>query len=438
MPYFARFVFACWIMIVFVLPEAVGQIAEDNALDQITDLYRDEVAGFGADIKALAFNLFGLLVIVEITWTGIKMVLDGVGLSQFTAALIQRIFFISLFLWLLQNDGFASIIVESFREAANIASGLDRAITPGAVFEAGLMLTDKIFDSVGFNVESVGLVLVALFIIVSFSAISAILIMALVEFYFLTGTGIFLLGFGGSRWTRDVAIKFMTYTLSVGVKLFLIQMIIGLGLTLITRFTNDFAAGNNSQAFIMVGVSLVFLALVLFIPGIVSGLVQGVTTGSSGSIAGAAGLAAGIVGGTAFAAGKAAAAAPSIGNAITGAAGSAGGAFRAAASTVGSAVQMATQSASGDGGGGGGGAVGAVAAAAKTAGAVAGHTAAAYGKAAASKVGDAVSAATTPKPGSIGARAASGAAAAAASGGGGSQSSSSGGGAGGYISPLAG
>ena len=248
--------------------------------------------------------------------------------------------------------------------------------------------------------------------------------MALVEFYFVTSAGVFLLGFGGSRWTKDIAIKYMTYTLGVGIKLFIIQLVVAVGQSIITSFANSFETGANSQVFIVIGVTLVYLALVLYLPNIVSGLVSGVSPGGSGSILGAAALTAGAIGASAIAAGKTASAGSSLAKATAsagGAAASAGGAAaksiagagRAAGSTLASAASSASQSAAG--GSGGGGRLGA---AAKFAGSVAGHTAEAYGKAAKGKVQDAISkgkqaidVATRPSQGSIGGRAATAAAA---------------------------
>jgi len=45
------------------------------------------------------------------------------------------------------------------------------------------------------------------------------LVCAIVEMYIVTAASMLLLGFGGSRWTRDYATKILTYAVSIGVKI---------------------------------------------------------------------------------------------------------------------------------------------------------------------------------------------------------------------------
>ena len=50
----------------------------------------------------------------------------------------------------------------------------------------------------------------------------------LVESYFVISSGVILMGFGGSQWTNQFAINIIRYAVSVGAKLFMVQLVIGL------------------------------------------------------------------------------------------------------------------------------------------------------------------------------------------------------------------
>ena len=43
------------------------------------------------------------------------------------------------------------------------------------------------------------------------------------------------MAFGGSRWTKDFAVSTVRYTVSVGAKLFVLQLLVSIGTGLITE-----------------------------------------------------------------------------------------------------------------------------------------------------------------------------------------------------------
>ncbi|WP_299508486.1 hypothetical protein [uncultured Roseobacter sp.] len=82
-----------------------------------------------------------------------------------------------------------------------------------------------------------------------------------------------------------IAIRFLTYTVSVGAKLFVIQLVVGLGLTLLNGFASGFnASAPNNQALTMLGVAITFLALVWSLPDMVQSIINGVAYGGSGGL----------------------------------------------------------------------------------------------------------------------------------------------------------
>ena len=77
-------------------------------------------------------------------------------------------------------------------------------------------------------------------VIVAYAIIAAQLLVALVESYIVIGGGILLLGFSGSRWTKFFSERYLSYVASVGVKLFVLYLIMGIGMSI--------AAGGSLMA----------------------------------------------------------------------------------------------------------------------------------------------------------------------------------------------
>jgi type IV secretion system protein TrbL len=96
-----------------------------------------------------------------------------------------------------------------------------------------------------------------------------------------------MMGFGGSGWTNDFAKKMMLYSVSVGAKLFLIQLIMGLGEQLIEQLGNEFNGSNIEDALVMVGVAVIMWMISLNVPNKLQGLINGSSVGQGGFLAGA-------------------------------------------------------------------------------------------------------------------------------------------------------
>jgi type IV secretion system protein TrbL len=157
------------------------------------------------------------------------------------------------------------------------------ALSPQSVFVTGMGLVTAILGEMSFYrlIDNVGLIICALAVLVSFALIAAQMLLVKCEAYIVMNAGIILLGFGGAEQTRSYATNFIRYSLGVAMKLFVMQLLVGLG----TAFIRELPTGDLSMQdiFFIIGVAIVLLALTMSIPDIVSGIINGshVSTGSA-------------------------------------------------------------------------------------------------------------------------------------------------------------
>ena len=255
-------------------------------------------------LKTYAQTLFWLLATIEITLAGIRLVLKGSDFGEWASELVNQILYIGFFAALLQNstgtNSWASVIVQSFRNAANSAvqaSGGQSMMAPSDVFSIGLSMANKIMDSTGIFgfLSSPGLVIFSLVLLVCFAMMAAFLVLALVESYVVISAGVIFMGFGGSRFTKDYALKILIYAMSVGAKLFVLQLIIGLGQQIFDQLIQNFQT-NTSDILVSVGCAIVMLALVKILPDMIQSLLNGVSVSGGGALTGAAGTVGGFAG----------------------------------------------------------------------------------------------------------------------------------------------
>jgi type IV secretion system protein TrbL len=264
-----------------------------NALDKIVTLYQQNASKWESALSNYALTLFWILAAIEFGVWAIGIAFRNVDLGEFLGELTKQILFIGFFLALLTNSSaWAKAIIDSFRQAANQAAqsaGGSSNISPSDIFAVGLSIANKVADQASIFApgSSVGLILCALVLIVCFALIAAFMVLALVESYVIISAGVLLMGFGGSRWTKDYALKTLIYAVSVGAKLFILQLLVALGQQIFTGLAQAFEA-NSSDVFVVVGSAIVMLALVKIIPDMIQALINGTSSSTGGVILGSA------------------------------------------------------------------------------------------------------------------------------------------------------
>lgn len=261
----------------------------DNALDRIVDLYCSKTAAWESTLREFALSLFWLLAGIEFAWSAMRLVFKGADLGEWLGELFFQIMFLGFFLLLLnESANWARAIVDSFRTAATAAAranGVDAGLAPSDIFDVGAQIATKFVESTSFwkPGASLGLLLAAILIVVVFALITAHVILGLIESYIVISASVLFMGFGGSRWTKDFATKVMVYAVSVGAKLFVVQLLIALGMQ-VFRELGDTMQTTNTSLFVIIGAALVMLVLVKIVPEMVQSLINGSSLASGNAL----------------------------------------------------------------------------------------------------------------------------------------------------------
>lgn len=336
--------------VVFLASE-VYAAAPAGWLDRTADQYKTITALWQDTMLKYANRLFWLLAVIELTYIGIKLALKGAEMQEFTGELVHFIMVTGFFAALLQfGTTWIPWVIESFQQIAteaNAAAGGGPSSSPSTII-------DSIFKAALHAITTCSWrqIIVAgtfgLSILICGIVIACIMVLAYIEMYVVCSAGLIFYGFGGSRWTRGYATKIITYAVSVGVKLMLIQLIVGIGGSLLGQLTAPVSAKDfdiNNTASLLIAVSCVAY-LVKAIPQTVQSIINGVDVNTHGFLGQAAGVtkaavvtgAAIATGGTAAVAGAAKlAAAQGAASAASTAAGAGGSAGSMLASSAGSA-----------------------------------------------------------------------------------------------------
>src|SRR5256886_8846280 len=252
-------------------------------LNDIVRDYESITTAWFTSLFPIAQAVFWTLVLIELIWSAVWWVVDREdGLGVITA-LLRKVLAVGFFYALLLNGGtWIRAAIQGFSQAGSSASGL-ADLSPSGVFDQGLALANKILNAVeGLGIleavfPSLVAALTAFVVVVSFAIIAAQLLVALVESFIVIGAGILFIGFSGARWTPFFTERYLSYVASVGVKLFVLYLIMGVGTSIAARWVSVLEHGGFSPIpfFYVMGGSLVFLFLTWHIPSVAAATIVG-------------------------------------------------------------------------------------------------------------------------------------------------------------------
>ncbi|WP_106755062.1 P-type conjugative transfer protein TrbL [Pannonibacter carbonis] len=306
-----------------------------GVIDHFLDVFTRYIdSGFGLLKPEVAF-IATTLIVIDVTLAALFW--SWGADEDIIARLVKKTLFVGVFAYIIGNwNNLARIVFESFAGLGLKASGTGFSVSdllrPGKVAQTGLdagrPLLDSISNLMGYwsffeNFIQIACMLFAwVLVLLAFFVLAVQLFVTLIEFKLTTLAGFVLIPFGLFGKSAFMAERVLGNVISSGIKVLVLAVIIGIGSTLFSEFTQGFGGATPSidDAMAIVLAALSLLGLGIFGPGIANGLVSGGPQLGAGAVIGT-GLAAG---------GVVAAGAATVGAVASGGAALAGGAAAAA------------------------------------------------------------------------------------------------------------
>ena len=279
-----------------------------GVMDQILSNYKSVASTWAATITTHASWLFWMLVTISMVWTFGFMAFRKADIGEFFAEFIKFTIFTGFFWWLLINGPtYAGTIINSMLQMGVESAGLNNALlnnplSPSSIVDIGFGTLDKAISGSAIlkPVDSVVGIIIALVILIIIALIAVNMLVLLISAWILAYAGVFYLGFGGSRWTSEIAIHYYKAVLGIGMQLFAMVLIIGIGQSFLNSFYAQIGTGLVIRDYaVMLVAAIVLLVLTDKIPPMLSGVMHGSGIGhigggfGAGAAMGAASMAAG-------------------------------------------------------------------------------------------------------------------------------------------------
>lgn len=305
-------------LLLFAPLPVYAQIHNAGVLDNVLARYLAAASSWGSVITDAATWLFWTLVLISMIWTFGMMALRKADLGDFFAEFVRFTAFTGFFWWLLINGpAFASSIYDSLRQIAGEATGLGSNLSPSGIVDVGFEIFNRVLDQSSFwsPADSFAGIIIGLMILIILALIGVNMLLLLAASWVLAYGGVFFLGFGGSRWTSEMAINYYKTVLGIAAQLMAMVLLIGIGKTFLDDYYSAMSSGVSvKEMAVLLIVAVILLMLVTKVPQILAGVITGASVGSAGIGAFGAGAALGAasvaaagaaMGGAAMAAGAA-------------------------------------------------------------------------------------------------------------------------------------
>ena len=278
----------CCLLLALYSAGAAAQLTNQGVLDQVITEFSVRAATWESVILNAATWLFWTLGTISLVWTFGMMALRKADLAEFFAEFCRFILFFGFYLWLLRNGPqFSASIIQSLLKLGEQASGIS-SVTPSSIVDIGLLIWKQAIAglSTWSPIDSIVGVVLSGLIMVMLALIAINMLVLLVAGWILIYAGIFYLGFGGSRWTSDMAINYYKTVLGVAIQLFAMVLLVGIGSDLLTSFYAKMTTAvlNFEELGVMLIFCLCLLLLVNKVPHMLSGIITGSSTAGAGGI----------------------------------------------------------------------------------------------------------------------------------------------------------
>lgn len=258
----------------------------DTVLREIEQVFRDTSSKWEPAIKGYATWLFWTLGSISFTWTMGMLAIKKADIGEFYAETIRFILFFGFYKWLLDHGSeYANNIIDSMKQIGQDASfAASKGQTSGSIddiVDIGLRIADTAANWHG-PVDTLILAIIGILILICLLTIAVNYMLVKIASWVLIYAGIFFLGFGGAKWTSEMAIGYYKQVLNTGIQLMVINLLISVAYSIISNLEAGIDDGAIMSYLVALASSFSLMLLVEKVPHMVASIVSGGHGGHGG------------------------------------------------------------------------------------------------------------------------------------------------------------
>ena len=268
-----------------------------NILTDVALLYKNAASSWATVIQKYAEYFFSGLAVMGFVWQISQAYFHRPDFAGVFGEIIRYVTFCGVFLWFLkEGPELAKAIINAMQAIGAEASGMGKEFKPSNIVDIGFQVYEAAEKNLEWSATSIANFVISMVILVIFALVGINMLLQLCSAWVLAYAGVIFLGFGGSYWTKDMAVNYFKTVLGVGVQLMTMTLLIGIGTDIVVDSVAKMNSSGVQQLTEMAALLVTAITLFMLVdklPALVAGIINGASIGSSGIGAFGAGAAIG-------------------------------------------------------------------------------------------------------------------------------------------------
>lgn len=272
------------VIIIFASQYTYG--ADPGVVERLFHEFDSRSQTWASKLEGAVKDLFIICFTLEIVMLGITALIKRESLEDIFGNLIMSALFGAFILACITNyHEWSTAIMGGMAQYSGLLGADARDIVVDPLAKGFELFKGVVTNLAWWNPQdSLVCSLAAFGILISFALITIQIIYIKCETFVAVGAGFILLGFGGCRFFKDYALSLMRYILSVGFKLYILYVVLGLGFVFIEDMVINSSNLTIQNIAVILVTSLILLALSKSLPDVAAGIIQGTHVNTGGSM----------------------------------------------------------------------------------------------------------------------------------------------------------
>jgi type IV secretion system protein TrbL len=234
------------------------------------------VAGWAGPMRTAAQELLGALGVISLVFAVGWAYMNGDGITGIFAVTLRMVIWLGLVAFIIQGfPAFGNAVVASFQQLGQQAGAVPSSPTDimGVGTDIGVRIMAK--ASILHPAAAAALMIAAAFAACCFYLVAALMLLAIAKAYVVIAASTVFLGFAGHEFTMPAARGVFFAVVGAGARVMTIQLLAGIGATMVRAWMGDATALDDAGMFTMMGLALVYVVIIFSIPAAVEGIANG-------------------------------------------------------------------------------------------------------------------------------------------------------------------
>lgn len=290
LPVFMLLILVC--IALFADPSWAAGEPQTDFVKDIGYAFHAKSTEYGIKLRGYALGLFKLFLLVGVVVFGVQAALSRADMGEVIKEFLVMLLFAAFcYVAIVYYQDWTRYILDRSTNISKTIGGAGVELSP---MDTGFHILEMVLIKIGgfkwgFSaiVDGIIFLIIAGIILCCFALMTARMLVVLCEAYIAMNVAVLMLGFGGAHFARDYAVNVMRYAVSVGFKILVMQLLIGIGISFIKDLT--MAEVTFQNLFMFLACAVVLLVLIHQIPETVAGIINGSHMGSGVGLAAAVG-----------------------------------------------------------------------------------------------------------------------------------------------------